>query len=122
MRALIIDDSRAMRTILSHIMKQLGFETTEAANGQEGLDRLRQFGRPDVAMVDWNMPVMSGYEFIQAVRADPGLRDLRLMMVTTETEIHQVTSALEVGVNEYVMKPFTREVIKEKLDLLGVTA
>ncbi len=119
-RALIIDDSRAMRAILAGMLRQLGFETIEAANGQEALDRLRQHGKPDVALVDWNMPVMSGYEFVRAVRANPDLDDLRLMMVTTETELHQVSTALEAGANEYVMKPFTREAIRDKLDLLGV--
>ncbi len=120
MRALIIDDSRAMRTILGSMLKHLGFEITEASNGQEGLDRLHEYGKPDIALVDWNMPVMSGFEFVQAVRRDPAYGDLPLMMVTTETEMHQVSNALEAGVNEYVMKPFTREAIRDKLDLLGV--
>ncbi len=120
MRALIIDDSRTMRTILASMLKRLGFEITEASNGQEALDRLHEHGKPDIALVDWNMPVMSGFEFVQAVRRDPTFGSLPLMMVTTETELHQVASALEAGVNEYVMKPFTCEAIKDKLDLLGV--
>lgn len=120
MRALVIDDSRTMRVILAGMLRQFGFEITEAGNGQEGLDRLRQFGQPDIVLVDWNMPVMSGYEFVRAVRADPALSGLRLMMVTTETELEQVTAALNAGIDEYVMKPFTREAIKEKLGLLGV--
>src|SRR5436190_20682811 len=98
-----------MRVILGGMLKQLGFEITEASNGQEALDRLSQQGKPDVALVDWNMPVMSGFEFVQAVRRDPAFGDLPLMMVTTETELHQVANALEAGANEYVMKPFTRE-------------
>src|SRR4051812_22331836 len=102
MRALVIDDSRTMRVILSSMLKQFGFEITEAANGQEGLDRLRQFGQPDVILVDWNMPVMSGYEFVRAVRADPSLSGAPLMMVTTETELEQVKTALDAGINEYV--------------------
>jgi two-component system chemotaxis response regulator CheY len=121
MRALIIDDSRTMRTILAGMLRQLGFETAEAGNGLEALGRLRAGGLPDVALVDWNMPVMGGLEFIQAVRDDPALCDLRLMMVTTETEMHQVANALQAGADEYVMKPFTREAIKDKLDLLGMT-
>ena len=93
-----------------------------AGNGREGLERLRQLERADVALVDWNMPEMNGFEFVRAVRADPAYRDLRLVMVTTETEASQVMSALEAGANEYVMKPFNRDVIVEKLSLLGLNS
>src|SRR5437762_13620132 len=120
MRALVVDDSRFMRVLLASMLKELGFEVSEAADGREALDRLRQDGKPDVALVDWNMPVMSGHDFIKAVRASAELGDLPLMMVTTETELDQVSVALAAGANEYVMKPFTRDVIKEKLELLGV--
>jgi two-component system chemotaxis response regulator CheY len=109
-----------MRSILRHILRQLGHEVREAGNGREGLDNLRQFGKPDLALVDWNMPEMNGFEFVQAVRADPGYDDLRLMMVTTENDVSRVVAALEAGANEYVMKPFTEEVIREKLELLGI--
>jgi two-component system chemotaxis response regulator CheY len=120
MKALIVDDSRTMRMIIGRILRELGFETHEAGNGLEGLDRLRELGRADVALVDWNMPEMTGYEFIQAVRAKSEYDDMKVMMVTTETEMSQMASALEAGANEYVMKPFTKEVIQEKLGLLGV--
>src|SRR5438552_5990570 len=109
-----------MRAILGQMLRQLGFEVSEAGNGREGLERLRQLGPPDLALVDWNMPVMSGYEFVRAVRADPALAAVRLMMVTTETELAQVATALEAGADEYVMKPFNRDVIVEKLGLLGL--
>ena len=122
MRALVIDDSRAMRSILGQILKSFGFEVTEAVHGLDGLERLRQLGRPEVILVDWNMPEMNGYEFIKAVRADRDYRDIPLMMVTTETEMEQMVKALAAGANEYVMKPFTREIIREKLLLLGVLA
>ena len=122
MRALVIDDSRAMRAILGQMLRQSGFEVAEAGNGREGLERLRQIERADVALVDWNMPEMNGFEFVRAVRADPAYRDLRLVMVTTETEASQVMSALEAGANEYVMKPFNRDVIVEKLSLLGLNS
>jgi two-component system chemotaxis response regulator CheY len=120
MKALVIDDSRAMRLILSGTLRKLGYEVCEAGNGQEALERIRDQGRPDLALVDWNMPVMSGYEFIQAVRADPSLNALPLVMVTTETEIGQMASALEAGANEYVMKPFTPEALRDKLEILGL--
>lgn len=120
MRALVIDDSRAMRAILAQALKQLGFETTQAGNGQEGLDQLRESPAPDLVMVDWNMPVMGGFDFVKAVRADPRWAGVRVVMVTTETEMPQVSAALAAGVDEYVMKPFTRDAIRDKLQLLGV--
>jgi two-component system chemotaxis response regulator CheY len=122
MRALVIDDSRAMRLILGGTMRQLGFEVIEAGNGREALDRIREQGKPDVALVDWNMPVMSGFELVQAVRSDPSLDGMPLIMVTTETEMDQVATALAAGANEYVMKPFTRDVLKGKLEMLGLAA
>ncbi len=120
MKALVIDDSRAMRLILAGTLRQLGYEVIDAGNGAEALGRIRQHGKPDLALVDWNMPVMSGYEFIQAVRADPSLDAMPLVMVTTETEIGQMEAALKAGANEYVMKPFTREALRDKLQILGL--
>ncbi len=101
-------------------MKALGFECVEAGNGLEGLDRLKQFGAPDVVLVDWNMPEMNGLDFIKAVRAVPEYQELPLMMVTTETEMERMALAFMAGVNEYVMKPFCAETIREKLELIGV--
>jgi two-component system chemotaxis response regulator CheY len=120
--ALIIDDSRAMRAILKRILVGVGFNVSEAANGQEALDQLRL--KPDIAiaLVDWNMPVMNGYDFVKTVRSDPGNHHIWLMMVTTETEMARVVKAMAAGANEYVMKPFTDDVIVEKLRLLGLLA
>ena len=120
MKALVIDDSKAMRSILKRILKDLGFEVFEAANGQEGLERLAKVGAPDLALVDWNMPEMNGLEFVRAVRSDPAYNNLRLMMVTTETETERVAAALEAGANEYIMKPFPKDALIEKLAMLGI--
>ena len=120
MRALIVDDSRATRSIIGKIMKEIGFDTFDAANGKEGLERLKQHGCPDIMLVDWNMPEMNGYDFVCAVRSDPAYGAVPLMMVTSETEISQMARAIEAGANEYVMKPFTKDVIADKLALLGV--
>ncbi|MHC4263971.1 MAG: response regulator [Planctomycetota bacterium] len=120
MRALIIDDSRAIRLILSRQMGELGIEAEQAENGVKALELLEQGQEFDFALVDWNMPEMNGFEFVQAVRAQERWNDMKLMMVTTETEMSQVVKALGAGANEYVMKPFTREVITEKLALLGL--
>lgn len=120
MKALVIDDSRAIRRILSRMLGDLGFEVREAGDGVEALASLEEHGAPDLALVDWNMPNMNGYEFVVAVRKNVSYAGLRLMMVTTETEMEQVIKALDAGANEYVMKPFTKDVISEKLQLLGI--
>jgi two-component system, chemotaxis family, chemotaxis protein CheY len=120
MRALVVDDSRAIRSVIGRILKELNFEVLEAGNGKEALERLKEHGQPDVALVDWNMPEMNGLEFVRAVRADSNLRKLPMMMVTTETEMEQVAKALAAGASEYIMKPFTKDMIVEKLSLLGI--
>lgn len=120
MKALVIDDSRATRTILRGMLESIGFDVVEADNGSTGLEVLKSEDGVDIALVDWNMPVMSGYEFVQEVRQDSHYDELRLMMVTTETEMEQVVRALEAGANEYVMKPFSPEIIVDKLKILGL--
>lgn len=120
MRAMIIDDSRAMRSILRRILAGLDFETTEAGHGQEAIDQLQSGPLPDVCLVDWNMPVMDGYTFISQVRANPEWRDITLMMVTTESEQRQIVRALAAGAHEYVIKPFTPDAIVDKLGILGL--
>ncbi len=119
MLALVIDDSKTTRMILRRMLKELGFEVEEAENGREALDLLESGFAPNIVLVDWNMPVMDGYQFVKAVRSKPKFNKLVLMMVTTETELDRLTAALEAGIDEYVMKPFTKEVIEEKLEILG---
>lgn len=99
---------------------EIGFTVEEAGNGLEALDVIKK-EKVDLALVDWNMPDMNGYEFIQEVRKDNTYKDMRMMMVTTETEMNKVVEALEAGANEYVMKPFTKEMIIEKLALMGMS-
>lgn len=120
MKAIIVDDSRATRTLLRRALVREGFEVIEADNGRSALDELERTGPVDLALVDWNMPVMTGYELIQEVRARPTLDGMAIMMVTTETESAQVAKALDAGANEYVMKPFTDDVLREKLLMLGL--
>jgi len=119
-RALVIDDSRAIRLILGQILKALQFEVFEAGHGLEALEKLKETGPLDIALVDWNMPEMNGYDFVCEVRKDDQYKDMKLMMVTTETEMAQVIKALEAGANEYIMKPFTKDMIVEKLTILGL--
>jgi two-component system, chemotaxis family, chemotaxis protein CheY len=120
LRALVIDDSKTMRSILRRILAGIGYEVVDAENGRQGLERLRQSGPVNLVLVDWNMPEMDGLAFVQAVRADPAYKPVRLMMVTTETDLSRMATALEAGADEYVMKPFTEEVIRDKLQLLDV--
>jgi two-component system chemotaxis response regulator CheY len=122
MLALVVDDSRAMRSILTRLLGGLGFDVAQAGDGAEALSVLDAGTRPNVILVDWNMPVMDGLTFIKNVRAREDLRDISLMMVTTESEQGQIVRALAAGAHEYVIKPFTDEVIAEKLALLGLVA
>jgi len=120
LRALVIDDSRAIRRLIGNIMKELGWEVTEAGQGLEALQQLEQHGCPDLILVDWNMPEMNGLEFIKAARALPEYKYVPMMMVTTETEMERMAQAFIAGVNEYLMKPFDKTQLVEKLQLLGI--
>ena len=120
MQALVIDDSRAVRLLVGKILREQGFEVHEAGHGQQGLEQLQLNPEISLVLVDWNMPVMDGLEFIKAVRQSRAWDSLRIVMVTTETESEQVQRAMTAGANEYVMKPFTSEVLVAKLSLLGV--
>ena len=122
MRALVIDDSRTMRALLSRQLTGLGYEVRQAADGQEALHVLEEAGDdlPVLATVDWNMPVMDGLTFVQRVRPRKEWRSIALMMVTTESEHDQIVRALAAGAHEYLLKPFTPEAFTDKLQLLGL--
>ena len=118
-KAMVVDDSRAVRMIVSRILREVGYEVCEAGNGKEALAKLAGEGDVSLVLVDWNMPEMDGLEFVRRMRSDPGKAGIKIMMVTTETEMERMATALEVGVDEYVMKPFTKEVVTDKLRLVG---
>jgi len=123
MKALVVDDSRAMRAMLRRTVAGLGFEVLEAEHGQDALDLLeRTDDASDVAfaLVDWNMPVMDGLTFVRSVREDRRWDRLPLVMVTSETSPRHVYEALKAGADEYAMKPVTDDVIRGKLGMLGV--
>ncbi|MCA9726381.1 MAG: response regulator [Candidatus Eisenbacteria bacterium] len=123
MQALVVDDSRTMRVILRGILGELGYTVTEASDGQDALNKMRQEnGLPGFVLLDWNMPVMNGYECLIEMRKNPALADVPVMMVTTEGEQEAVVKALMAGANEYLMKPFTKEMIAEKLQMMGLKA
>ena len=121
MHALIIDDSGTTRTIIAGFLKRLGYETSEAPDGAAALRHLEAQGAPDIAFVDWNMPEMNGLEFVQCVRKEARYDGMQIVMVTSENEMSNVTQALEAGANEYLMKPFNKEALEEKIALLGLS-
>lgn len=122
-KALVVDDSRTIRIIIRRILVELGYEVCEAANGIEAL-KVVEADKAALALVlaDWNMPEMNGLELLKRLRQNPELASLVVVMVTTETELDQMAAALEAGANEYVMKPFTKEILVEKLQMVGVHA
>lgn len=120
-RAMVVDDSRTIRIILTKMLSELGFEVCPAGDGKEALEVVeREKGEFSAIMADWNMPEMNGLELVKRLRSDQRLASVPIMMITTETETRQVMAALEAGANEYVMKPFSRDIIADKLRLLGV--
>ena len=119
MRALVIDDSSAMRTLLRRLLRDLGFEVTEAPDVSTALHRLGPIGIPELALVDWNLPGGSGIEFVRAVRRNIAQGDPRILMITTEVGPEEVRLALDAGAQEYLMKPFTKEALRDKLSLMG---
>ena len=119
-RALAIDDSRAMRRIVTSILEGLGHEVRDAGNGREALDVLEEGWVPELATIDWNMPVMDGLQFVSVVRSNPAWRSLTMMMVTSESEHTQIVRALAAGAHEYMIKPFTADAVRDKLALLGL--
>lgn len=119
-KVLVIDDSRAMRMVLTSLLQGLDYDVSEAAEGQEALALLDRGEIPAVALVDWNMPVMNGLEFIRIVRSNNRFNPMRLLVITSETEVGQMVTALAAGADEYLMKPFTSESLASKLDMLGL--
>jgi len=119
-RAIVVDDSRAMRTILRRALEDHGFHVVEAVHGKDALERLTQIRIPDLALVDWNMPEMNGIDLVMELRKDHNYDKMAVVMVTSETEPAQVERALRAGANEYIMKPFSSEALEEKLLMLGL--
>ena len=126
MKILIVDDFSTMRRIIKNLLRELGFNNThEADDGTSALPML-QNGDFDFLITDWNMPGMTGLDLLKAVRADPKLKDLPVLMVTAEAKRDQIVEAAQAGVNGYIVKPFTAQTLKEKIERiferLGATA
>ena len=120
MRALVIDDSRTVRIIIGQILREIGIEVLEAKNGVEALEQIKRNPDVELMLVDWNMPQMNGLDFIRVVRSNRDYDSVRILMVTSESQGEQVIQALEAGANEYLMKPFNKDILVAKLNLLDV--
>ncbi len=119
--ALVVDDSSSMRMILRKSLEEIGFEVREARNGIEALCLLAKNEGPiSLSLLDWNMPEMNGFELLQKVRGIAEFNSMVIIMVTAEAELEHIADALEAGANEYVMKPFTRDILVGKLELAGI--
>ena len=116
LKVLVVDDMSTMRRIVKNVLKQIGFsDMVEAENGQDALNKLKN-GDIGFIVSDWNMPVMQGIELLRAVRADPELKHLPFLMVTAEAQKENIIEAVQAGVSNYVVKPFTAEALQEKLE------
>lgn len=116
---LIIDDSRAIRKVSRQIIESLGFQVSEAENGEVGLSSCRA-EMPDVILLDWNMPVMDGYSFLKHLRELPDGHAPKVVFCTTENDLTHIARALEAGANEYIMKPFDKVILAAKFQEIGV--
>ena len=114
-----MDDARTVRRILKGILEEAGYEAIEAENGGDALAWLASGQSAHLVFVDWEMPEMNGISFVRKVRENPSYRGIRIVMVTKETRLHNVKEALDAGADEYIMKPFTRDVVRDKLELLA---
>jgi two-component system chemotaxis response regulator CheY len=116
---LIVDDSRVIRKVSRHILETLGFAVDEAENGKAALEACMA-AMPDVVLLDWNMPVMTGIDFLLALRQCPGGNQPKVVFCTTENDVAHIRAAIEAGADEYVMKPFDHETLQLKLQLVGL--
>lgn len=115
---LVVDDSKVIRKVARHILEALNFNVEEAGDGREALDRCQAGELPDVILLDWNMPVMSGMEFLRSLA---GIADRpKVVFCTTENDVAHIRAAIDAGADEYMMKPFDRETLESKLQLVGV--
>lgn len=121
MKVLVVDDSGLVRTVMRQMLTEMGHETFEAVNGKDALVKLNTHADIGLMMLDWNMPEMNGVELLDAIKSSPGsARRPIIIMVTTESQMERIVVALAKGANEYIMKPFTREILEEKLAILGI--
>lgn len=117
-KCLVVDDSKVIRKVARHILETLDFSVDEAVDGRDALEQCERQA-PDVILLDWNMPVMSGMEFLRALRATELPSRPKVVFCTTENGMGHIRAAIEAGADEYVMKPFDRETLESKLQIVG---
>jgi two-component system chemotaxis response regulator CheY len=117
---LVVDDSSVIRKVARRILEDLQFEVLEAVDGQEALEMCRK-SMPDSIFLDWNMPVMDGLEFLKLLRAEDGGNEPKVVFCTTENDVAHIAKAMRAGANEYIMKPFDREIVEAKFAEVGLT-
>lgn len=116
---LVVDDSRVVRKVARKIVEEFGFSCSEAGDGKQAHEACQKT-LPDVILLDWNMPVMSGIEFLRALRKMPGGERPLVVFCTTENDIQHIQEALESGANEYIMKPFDSDIVRDKFSQIGL--
>lgn len=121
-RILIVDDQRTLRMIIRKMLESFGFQVEEAENGVQCLRHCREQGVPDGILLDVNMPEMDGMTCLNAMRADAAFHDCQIVMCTTQVEQELIAAAVAAGANEYVMKPFTEDILRDKLRSVGLLA
>jgi two-component system, chemotaxis family, chemotaxis protein CheY len=120
MRALVVEDSTTIRMILCKYLREMNIRAVEAADGRQALAQLEAMPRPDLVLVDWDMPIMTGIEFIRAVRDRRLYERLPLIMITTHSETDYVSQAIDAGADAYIQKPCTLDALRQKLSALGL--
>jgi two-component system chemotaxis response regulator CheY len=116
---LVVDDSSVIRKVARRILETLNFQIIEAEDGEQALDACRRM-LPDVILLDWNMPRMDGYEFLRALRRMPGGDGPKVVFCTTENDVAHIARALHAGANEYIMKPFDKDIVEAKFQEVGL--
>lgn len=119
-RALVVDDSRAMRALLRRTLEGLGFDVIDARDGMDALERLSLTRIPEIALVDWVMPKMDGLALVETLREDPTYDDTKLVMVSSESAPDRIQRALQAGANDYILKPISSKALAERLEGLGL--
>ena len=117
---LIVDDSRVVRKVARRILEDLDFDCHEAEDGQKAVEHCESDGMPEVILLDWNMPVMTGIEFLEKLRTMPGGDAPKVVFCTTENDMSHIQRAIQAGANEYIMKPFDNEIIASKFKQIGI--
>ena len=116
---LVVDDSSVIRKVARRILEGLDFKIAEAEDGQQAIEQCRN-AMPDAVLLDWNMPVMDGYDFLRNLRMMPGGDRPKVVFCTTENDVAHIARALHAGANEYIMKPFDKEIVTAKFQEVGL--